>query len=100
MTQTDKMEKNIAFLESNRGDNFIGPKRSFYDNNYDSTSLFWPTFVCTNCMRDGHISTHCRVKNNLNYYGLMWVLKRIKVTNQQGPKKHGYLKVHIHLLVF
>ena len=43
-------------------------------------------FVCTYCMRHGHISTHCRIKDNEDFYGLIWVPKCTKTTNHQGPK--------------
>ena len=37
-------------------------------------------------MRHGHISTHCRIKDNEDFYGLIWVPKGTKTTNHQGPK--------------
>jgi len=43
-------------------------------------------FICTYYMRDGHISTHCRVKDNFHYYDLMWLPKGIKNTNMKGLK--------------
>ena len=60
MTQVYKLEKNIACLESKSVNGFVGPRRSFYDHNYASTTLFRPTYVCTYCMRDD-ISLHISV---------------------------------------
>ena len=43
-------------------------------------------FVCTYCMKRGHISTHCRIKDNHDFYGMTWVPKGTKLTNHQGSK--------------
>ena len=37
-------------------------------------------------MKHGHISTHCRIKDNFDFYGMIWVPKGTKLTNHQGPK--------------
>jgi len=44
------------------------------------------TFICTYCMRQGHISTYCRVKKNLSFSSFTWVPKGTKSSNSYGPK--------------
>jgi hypothetical protein len=42
-------------------------------------------FVCTYCMKQGHISTFCWAKKNLSSSRLAWVPKGTKITNPHGP---------------
>lgn len=86
-SQTEKLRNENKVLQRNHASTSYGHhsfRKTWYHRSHAPT--YRKNFVCTYCMRHGHTSTHCRVRDHIYYYGLMWVPKGTKNTNIQGPK--------------